>query len=488
MTNTQKPSIGKNYILNLSYQILTIIIPVITMPYISRVFGATTVGLQSYAYSYVSYFLLLAALGTTTYAQREIARIREDKVKRTEVFWELFLLRLLFSVISTGLYLLFCFRFVDVQDRPLFLVQIVYIISCAADITWLFQGIEDFGTVVIRNTIVKLVNIIFIFLFVKSPNDLVLYVLGLAGFPMIANVLVWISARKYIVPCSMNKLKPMRHFKGTFALFIPTIASQVYMVVDKTMLGIISPTTDENGYYEQAEKIVRIALTIYSSLGAVVMPRVASLYSQNKKEEVRSLLLKSTRFMWMIASALFWGLISISYHFVPWYLGSGFSKASLLIVIFSWLVFAVGLSNVVAVQFLVPIKKQNIFTISVVAGAIINLVLNAVLIPMYLSVGAAFASIIAETLITSIQVFYSIRVLKIFSLKDLFNSFPKYFLFGAVMGIAIFLLSQIVPTSFFGTMMLVLIGSGIYIMLLVLFKDSATIEFLKSIKRRFRLK
>ena len=231
-------SVSRNSAFSMINKGLSVVFPLVTVSYISRVLGAEGIGIYSYTNSIVTYFALFAALGTTVYGRRESAYVQDDKEKRSVVFWEILSFRTIMTVLCMAMYSVYIWR---TQYHMIALIQSFYIIAVAFDITWFFQGMEDFKTVVLRNSIVKLVNIAVIFIFVKTAKDLNVYIFALAFLPLIANVVTWACIAKYINHVPIKQLHPFRHFRGAVALFIPTIASQVYLVLDKTMIGVIIP-------------------------------------------------------------------------------------------------------------------------------------------------------------------------------------------------------------------------------------------------------
>ena len=272
-------SIKKNYIYNLTYQILTLITPLITTPYLSRVFGADGIGTCSYIESVSSYFVLFATLGLTTFGQRETSYVQDDRKKRSIIFWETNIIELIASLLCIVAYVAFSFT---QANRTLYLVLVLNLFSVIANISWFFQGMEEFGKIVLRNIIFKVVNIIYIFSFVKTKDDIIIYLFGVAFFGLINNLSYWISVPKYINRPILNELHPSKHIKTVIALFVPTIAMQVYTVLDKTMIGVITQNAYENGYYEQALKIAKLVLTIVTSLGTVMIPRIGYHYSSKR--------------------------------------------------------------------------------------------------------------------------------------------------------------------------------------------------------------
>lgn len=359
----EKKSISKNYIYNLSYQILLIFLPLITTPYVSRVLGAENIGIYGYTLSIVTYFVLFGALGVSMYAQREIAYVQDDVQKRSKIFFEIVIFRFITMVISIIAYYIFFIR--GYQYQLYYLIFTIELISTCFDISWFFQGLEEFKKTVLRNIIVKLISFACILLFVKTENDLSIYILIYTLSNLIGNLSLWLYLPKYIKKIKLTDLEILKHLKPTLWLFIPQIAMQIYTVMDKTMIGSIISDKAEVGYYEQARKIVNLCITIVTSLGLVMVPRMANTFASGDKEQLKKYMCNSFRFVYFLAFPIALGLISVSEKFVPVFFGDGYDRVIILIRIMSPIILFIGISNIIGTQYLLPTKKQKSFTISV---------------------------------------------------------------------------------------------------------------------------
>lgn len=475
-------SIKKNYIFNTVYQILSICTPLITAPYLSRTLGADGIGIQSYTNSIVSYFLLIAVLGSTTFGQRKIASDRNNKEVLSQSFWEIVFFR--FFTVSITLVAYVIFLFFNTKYMTIYIISAINIVNVFVDITWFYQGIEDFPKIVFRNCIVRIAQIMAIFIFIKSPNDLTLYVFLLAIFTVIANIWTWVYVPQYV-----NKpqhIHILSNLKDMLLLFLPTIATQVYLVLDKSMIGIITDSTYQNGCYEQSEKIARMALTIVTSAAAVILPRVANLYNNGEKKRAVEYIYKGYRFVWMLALPIMFGLIAISNVFVPVFFGTGYELAEILLPIFSVLVVAVSLSYVSGYAFLIPIGMQNIYTIVVCVSALANFILNVCLIPHIGATGAAIASVTAEVLGAVLQICYCCNK-KLLQFNRIFESVWKYMTSGVVMVIWLQFVKMLVKENVFGLCILILTGSIIYFVGLVILRDRFFIDNITSVMKGKKL-
>lgn len=466
-------SIKKNYIYNVSYQVLALIAPVLTVPHLSRVLKADGIGTASYIESIVSYFTLFATMGITTYGQREISYVQDSREKRSYVFWNTKVLSFFIAGISIIIYILFS---LFQKNSLLYIILSLNIVSVFFDITWFFQGLEEFGKIVLRNALIKIVNIVYIFVMVRTKNDLVYYVFGVGFFSLLGNISLWGYLPRYIDKVPIGKLKPFKDFKIVVSLFIPTIAIQIYTVLDRTMIGIITQDSYENGYYEQALKISKILLTLVSSLTTVMIPRIGFHFERGEKKAVESLMYRGYRFAWFLGVPLCFGLLIVSSNFIPWFLGDGFEKTIYLLCILSFLILAIGINGITGIQYLIPTRRQSVFTLSVIFGAIINFILNLVLIQYFQSIGAAIASVIAETSIAVLQLYLVRKELS--PLKIIKESFI-YVIAGIVMTFFLWLESKYLSPSIIHTLMLVGSGAIIYFIMLFLMRDDFFINNVK---------
>ena len=474
-------SIKRNYIYNLIQQILTLLTPLITTPYISRVIGAEGIGIYSYASSIVTYFALFAALGTATYGQREISYCQDDKKRRSEVFWNNELLCIITTCISLCFYGLFCFF--QKENRIVFFILSLSLLDVCLNVSWLLTGLEEFGKIVLRNIIIKVVSIGFIFTFVRTKDDFIIYVLGLTLALIISDISLWPFVLKFIDRPKVKDLKPFSEIKVVFSMFVPTIAISIYTVLDKTMIGIITKNAAENGFYEQALKISRIALTVVTSLGAVMIPRIGYLFEKHDNDLVRQYMYRSYRFVGFIGIPMGLGLLAISPNFVPWFFGKGFEGVIPLIGALGFLLLSIGINNVTGIQYLIPTKRQNTFTKTVLIGACVNLIANICLIPSLGAIGAAIASVLAETIIAITQLWI---VRKEISSLAIIKQSLKYIISGFIMFFTLLLINKYLQPSIMNTLVLISSGCFVYFSSLFILRDSFFIENTKKIISRLR--
>lgn len=468
-------SIKKNYLFNVAYQILVLLIPLITAPYLSRVLQPDGIGTVSFAESIVSYFSLVAVMGISTYGQREISYVQNDIEKRSEVFWNTKVLSFIISGAIILLYLVFAT--LKKEDSVIYYILTLNLVAVFFDITWFFQGMEDFARTVTRNAVFKVLNIIYIFIFIKNKGDLNLYVLGLGLFSALGNLSLWTYLPKYIKKVPFFRLRPFMNFKTVWSLFIPTIAIQIYTVLDKTMIGLITGSSYENGYYEQALKISKMLLTIVTALISVMIPRMGLLFEQNRTDEIQRYMYRSYRFVWFLGIPLCFGMIMTSDNFVPWFLGRGYEKVGLLLKILPFLILAIGINGVTGGQLLIPSKRQNLFSMTVTIGAAVNLLLNAVLIYCFESVGAAIASVAAEAVIAAVQL---VCVRKEISIKKVVSNGIPYYIAGVVMVVCLIPLRNLLKPSVLNSLIMLCCGATSYFAVLLLEKDEFFISNIRT--------
>lgn len=478
-----KKSLVKNYIYNLLYQILIIILPIITTPYLSRVLGAKNLGIYSFTLSIATYFVLFGSLGVALYGQREIAYVRDDKEKLGTTFYEILCFRFVtmaFSIFT--FYLFFC---LGGEYQLYYKILLLELLANCFDISWFFQGIEDFKKTTGRNTIVKLISLICIFTLVRSRNDLWIYFAIYTLSNLLGNISLWFYLPKFIDKVNFKKLNLKKHIKPIVALFIPQIAVNIYTVLDKTMIGLILKDMVAEGNYEQSQKIVKMALTVVTSLGTVVAPRIANSMSNNNTDEINHYLKNSFKFVWFMGIPIMLGIMGIANTLVPWFLGKEFNDSIKLIMLGSPLIMAIGLNNVSGMQYLIPVKKQNLFTKSVVIGALFNFTFNSIMIPIIGANGAIISSVCAEFLILFIQL---IDIRKKIDVQMVYKGNLKYLVYGLIMFVVIYVMGLKMKPTIVTTFIQIIVGVTLYGIILIITKDEYASKIFNKVLKKFRKK
>lgn len=473
--------IKKNYIYNLVSQLLTIVIPVITTPYISRVLGAQAIGDFSYTIGIVSYFCMIAMLGTTNYAQREIAKKHESKNDVSRLFFEILTIRMVMIAIIFILYIVFVNLPTWSKYRVLFSVQTISFIAWGFDITWLYQGLEQFKITAARNSIIKLLSTILILLMVKRESDLVLYTIIYCVSDLVGNITMWPYLKINIVKVRFKDLHYIHHMKGIWELFIPNIALQLYTVFDKTMLGSLVNTL-EVAYYSQAEKIIKIILVVISSLFTVLLPRFAYLNDKGDSIEANNYFKFAIDYTFFLAIPMMIGCICVSDYFVPVFFGQGYEMVSPLMKILSLLFIVMSIEKLLG-TILIAYNKQNIYTLSVVVASIVNISLNTFFICVVHinALGVAIASVIAEIVAMIIQL---CNLPHDFQKSYMLKPIGHYLLPGISMFLMIILLNQFHLSNFLQLIIDVFLGVAIYFIILIFIKDKMVMRIFSRIVNR----
>ena len=464
----------RNYAYSSIYQILILILPIILTPFLTRVLGAEGIGQYSYTRSVVTYFILFGTVGSNMYAQREIAYVNDNRIKRSHIFWEILIIRCVLLSVSLSLY--FILEIKKGRYPLLFLIQSMDIIAAMLDITWYFQGLEDFSRITLRNTILKICTIILILVTVRQPSDLWLYVFIYTIGNLLGQLWLWKNISHTVSTVPRRQLHPIRHWKGILLLFIPQIAIQIYLVIDKTMIQLLTSDSSENGYYELAQTIQRTGVTLTTAFGSAAASRIALLKNRSdSNSEISKLITQSYEIVCLAGVPIAMGLGAIARNLIPWFMGAAYEPVTHLLVLLCPLIVIIGFSNISGIQYMVPMGLQTYMTVSTLLGMIINILLNLLWIPAYKAQGAAAASVAAECTVTLIQIFY---VRKVLIKKILIKSFFQAILSGSIMVILIKLTEQfwLNQASFPHTMLLTLEGGIIYITMQLLLRNRIMIK------------
>ncbi|WP_225417822.1 oligosaccharide flippase family protein [Lacticaseibacillus paracasei] len=437
---------------NMSYQVFILLLPIVTIPYVSRVLGPTGIGINAFTNSIVQYFVLFGTLGLTMYGNREVAYNRDSKQKLSNLFWELSLLRIITTGTSAVVYI--GFVLISGQYQTFYLIQGLLLIATAIDMSWFFQGLEEFRITVLRNTLVKIVSLILIFTLVRTKHDLWLYILILTGSQVLGNLTLFPYLRNYVSKPRWHQLHLLSHLHPTIEMFIPQIATQIYLQVNKTMLGALVGV-QASGFYDNSDKIVKILLAVVTATGTVLLPHSAHSFAQGRHDKVEASLNKSMHFILVLAFPMTAGLAGIAPIFTQVFFGAGFEPVSNLLMIESVVIVLIGISNATGVQYLLPTNQLMPFTTSVVLGAVANMILNIPLILLFRSDGAMVATVLSEFLVTGYQLSKIKNQLNIF---NLFNEVWKYFLASLIMGISVRIFISTLSLSNVGG----LLGTALY--------------------------
>lgn len=390
----------KNFIYNTGYQLLTILIPIITTPYLARIIGAEGIGKYSYANSIAYYFVMFIMLGLNNYGNRTIAGARRDKKDLSKKFHEIYLMQLIIGVCVLTIYVFFCYMFK--RNDLIQWLMVIYVLSAIFDINWFFFGMEQFKLTVTRNIIIKLLSTVCIFGFVRDKKDIYIYILISLLSSLISNLVLWTVIFKYVDVTQIRISDSLKHIKPNLILFIPIVAVSLYKYMDKIMLGLMS-NMEQVGYYEYSEKIIQIPIALVNSLGTVMLPKMSNIVATGQKSEEKRFLSGSIILAIFCSSSICFGLMGIAKEFVPVFYGSGFDDCVILFYILLPSCCFIAFASVIRTQYLIPHKKDDIYIKSVLLGALVNFVLNIILIKYLNSKGAAIATLVAEMMVCVYQ-------------------------------------------------------------------------------------
>lgn len=472
----------KNYLYNTGYQLLALIVPLITSAYVSRTLKPRGVGINAFTNSIIQYFIILASVGIGIYGNRQIAYVRENKIKRSETFWEIQIIKIFTTIISLIFFIVFM-HFYSYNAKYMW-AQSINLIAVVFDISWLYEGMENFKITVTKNSIVKVISMILIFLLIKSSDDVILYIILLGFSVLLGNITLWPTLKKDLVKINVKKLHPLQHFLPIMQLFIPQIAMQVYVQLNQTMLGVLKDQTAA-GFYQYSNNIVQIVLSLVSSLGVVMLPHMSNALSKGNITKVNFLTCKSFNFISCLAFPVMFGLASISRTLVPLYYGNGYEAVGSAIFFESIVIIMIGWSGVIGYQYFLSTKKTKYYTISVIIGTLVNLILNLPFIKFWGLNGAMVAMVMSETSVTLYQI---IIVRRYIPLYKLFKEVWKYFVAGLIMFIIVSALNKILVCSWITIILEVLVGIIIYCVILIVFKASVLKDLQKVLKNDKRKK
>ncbi len=425
-------SIKKNYGFNLMYKIVTMLTPLITAPYISRVFGPSVVGDYSYIYSVAQYFYVFALLGISDYGSRSIAQVRHEPDKLNLVFNELLTMQVINAVLSIIFYGIYCLLFA--KFKFIAVLQGIQIVSVLFDVTWLFFGLEDFVAVSVRNIIVKISSVALIMIFVKRPSDLWIYTLIISGSTIVAQLVILPFLRKYVKFVKVTVKGVLRHYKPNVILFLPVIAANLLHYFDKVMLGGMS-TSSELGYYDNAEKLIQVPNSMVTALGAVILPAMTRNIRERDERSIKRI--EEYSFLFIVAStcAFGFGISAVAKEFVPLFFGEEFIPTTPMIYYLAPAMFFISCANIMKNEHLLPYGKDSIFALCLILGVVVNVILNSIFIRRNGGVGASLATSISEGTIMLAEVIYLRKKLNIRSMLFVLGSFACI---GSIMFACIF--------------------------------------------------
>ena len=458
----------KNIAWNTCYQLLLVLSPLIIAPYISRTLGVTGVGAYSYASSCQFFLAMFAVLGTSSYGMRTIARARDDREEYSRLFWEIELMTVISSLVCILIWGIFVF-FVS-KYRVLYIILTLNLLNCMLDISWFYAGLEMFRYTVAKNAFFRVLSIVLQFLLVTDENCLYIYAAILMTTELLGTLTLWIPLRKLVYFRRIKLINLRTHFMQTMIYFIPAISTSVYTLLDKILLGAITQSEYENGYYEQATKVINAlkALT-FVSLNTVLGSRLSYLFAKNNNGEIRNRIRNSLDYILYFGFGLCFGILAVAECFVPVFFGQQYTGTVPVLMLMSPLIIIIGLSNCLGSHYYTPSGRRRESAIYIMIGATANLLMNLILIPRFNSIGAVISTLIAESVITVLYFWNSKGYIEY---RVLGHQILKKLVAAGIMFAALKLQSNYLGVSIQSLLIQIVTGMIIYVVVLHILRDS----------------
>lgn len=482
MAKRARRSLKLNVVYNFISQILTLIVPLVTTPYLARVLLETGTGRFSYSNSVVSYFILFANLGFDMYGQRKIASCGEDAEQKSRAFWEIFILKSLFTAVASAvLYpVLFTVGFGEGYTLLIALLS-VQVLAVPFDIQFFFRGEENFGSIAIRSIIMRLIGLVCIFVFVKTKDDVWIYCLCFALSVFISNIIMWPAALRKLRFVKLSLKSVLGHLKPAILIFLPTLAVTVYSVFDKTMIGLLAQDPDyQNGCYEQAYKLNSVSLLPVTIISSVLVSRNTGDYAAGDVQSLKNHIKFAINYVWLTGLPLLAGYAVLAGNLSRWFLGEGYAGVPLLLRIMSFRFIFSGMGEVFGNQLFIAIGKEKYSTIATFAAAGVNVILNLILIPGYGAAGAAIATAVCEAVVSGILFVFALRY-KYVSLKTVLGCCWRYILAAAVMIAPMWAVQNLIGYGLWQFLLLTALGAVVYAAVLFILRDKFFISGIKNV-------
>lgn len=471
--------------MNVVLSMSAFIFPLITFPYVSRVLMPTGTGLVSFANSIIAYFALFAQLGIPTYGIRACAKVRDDKEKLSKVVQELLIIN---SIISVLVYIVFFASLMIVpkmrNNKTLFIVMSATILFNVIGIEWMYKALEQYTYIAIRSIIFKFIALILMFLLVRSKNDYVWYGVITIFAASASNILNFFNAHKYISLKPIGNYNFKQHLKAITIFFAMSCATTIYTNLDSAMIGFIKGVT-ENGYYSAAVKIKIVLASVVTSLGTVLLPRASYYIENGLNDEFKRISNKAINFVFVIAVPMMIYFIIFAPESIFFLAGDAYSKSILPMQIIMPTLLFIGLTNIMGLQMLVPMGKEKYVMSSEIVGAVVDLILNASLIPIFGASGAAIGTVVAEFAVWIVQ-FLCLRDY----IKQIYSNINYGYICCAVFVsmIPAFFIKRLGWNCFLTLVVSAILFFGIYVIILTILKETLVLGIEDKLLRILKLK
>lgn len=477
-------SMAKNAVFNVAYKALSVVFPLITISYASRILGPSGIGIVNSAQNLVTYFVMFASLGVPAYGVRTIAQNKNKPLLCNKVFTELFVINLVSTLICSVAYFVFVFLFCEY--RPVLQLNILFgtlVLFNIFNLDWLYQAYEEYKYIAIRSFIIKLLSLILLVIIVRKPSDLFSYSI-IVCFGTVGNYVFDMVKLKNYVKFDFKNINVYKHLKPIFVFFASVIAIELYSLVDVTMLTYMT-TSEHVGYYANASKIVRCIAGTITAIGAVLMPRLSLYFSEKRNSEFKIAVSKTFKIILILTVPSCLGIILTAKKIVPIMFGEEFLPAINTLCVLSPLVIFIPLSGGVGAQILQTTNNEKLCFVSVCSGAIVNIILNAIFIPIIQENGAAAASVITEGVVTIMMLVFSKKIVKVdMNVRYIVSIILASFLMFVSVTLCDVLLSGL-PMLFY-LILEVAIGIVVYFLILFITKNDVIKEIFNMFKNKMK--
>lgn len=460
-------SVKSNFIYQVLYNCVTMVIPLVVTPFLTRALLENKIGEFTYSRSIASYFVLFAMLGIVKYGQRVISQNRGNEIRLRKAFWSLYSIHVAFSLIALIVYYIVVLFISD--NRTLYCIQGIYVLSALFDITWLYYGLENFRGVVVRNAIIKIVEALLYIFLIKTPDDIYLYAVINSSVFLLSQMVLMPGAICEIKPIHVNWSECKEHIKPLMVFAVAAIGITLYTVFDTTLLGFFS-TKDNVAFYEYSNRIAKIPLAVASVIGTVLFPRACKLVAENSIEEQRKYLGFSMIIVSIVGAVSFWGLLIVGEPLAKLYLGENFGVCGPIIGALSSLVYIVGIGDVVRTQLMIPNGMDKQYIISITLSAVTNLILSTIFIVNFPKEIQVYGAVIGTIAAEFVGMLYQLIVCRKFiSLNKLLKTVILTCATGAIMYIILRAIIVSIQWSIASLAIVIVIGAVIFIPLILVY-------------------
>ena len=450
-------STRKNTLYNVAYRMFSVLLPLVTAPFLSRTVGQAGVGLYSYAWNISYFFCLVAMLGLENYGTRAIAACRERPEELNRTFSGIWRMQLCVAGAVLAVWLVYVLAVAD-EERTIAWPLTMMSVSCLINLDWALMGLEQFRPIALRNTAVKLIAAACVFLLIRSKDDLWIYGFAWSAATLVGCLLSAASLRGRVRLVPVSRSEVQRHLRPCALLAVSVIAVSVYRTMDKVMVGAMAGM-DQNGLYENAEKIVYCLSGFISAVGTVMLPKISALQKKGETERIRVHMDKTMQAILCMTGAMAFGLAAVADRLCPLFYGEDFTGSAPLMVPLGFTLMMIGFANVVRTQWILPQERDRVVVRSVCAGAAVNLAANLLLIPRMQAMGAVVGTLLAEFTVPLAQ---AIQLRGELPYRRYLAHVATYAVPGLAMLGAVRLLGRWVPVSWPGLVLQMAVGAALY--------------------------